>query len=237
MSKIETGTDTDRINEELIPVSRYIDFEASQIPQIQKIGSCDKYFPLNEKSFRGEQVIFIAPEYPTYDQRELDRIAGIIDETISVESARKNFYIPDHREKNLFLPWRRYDEKVLPRQSFPGYAATEKGKKVIFGIYRTTIRLVPDRELGELLLLIEDGGTQDVQRILMEADAANAGESNVSDYPKRALDAQYGFDQLSVCLPSRLVEFLNSANCYLPEETLPTIRKNAYFNAAIALGK
>lgn len=228
MLKIETGQ---CIQRERVPVNSTIIEKVNNLPQTHVVGMVHKR--LDEAPaghIRGAIYIFITPHTPTYDQTNLDKTGKLVDQKISLPPN-----VPDRRlESFRFLkyPWRAYDEVIKP---FPAYAATDKGEKTH---YRTNIIVVPDKEIGELLLLHEDLDLQSLADLIKQDDLRIFGK-DARDYNYLAKKALLGLERLSYSMPASLAEsvgpngFLMSH--LLLEELKANERRRAYLNAAIEM--
>lgn len=236
-------------DERFRPVSQRIEFEASSIPDVAKIGSCDFQLPKAESPYTGMRVIVLAPQGSTYiyDQSELDNLGSLVQNKVTAnltpvnpkelwpKKAKRKF-----DPRSLCLPQMTYDEELKPIQTvLPGYAATLKGRKS--EICRTMVILSPDRELGELVLLFWKRDLKEIEKLIVR-NATNHGQTqnlNESDFEGAATLVYYGMEQLSVGVPkdwkNLIKESMGKFN-KLPLESLANKRRSLYLTAALNIG-
>lgn len=241
MSQATLEDEKQRIPEELRPVSLKIYQRAGIIPQTQLVGAFEKCFDNEAKGpFKGTFYIIVCPDSPIYDEYELNRISSVVKDTVLDFAINREYAVIPHPASqtplSLYLPWIAIDEKVKPWQSLPGYAATKKGKPDnLKDKYRTLIKIMPDRELAELVLLRNKFNFDRLSQIIGGSDIKEYGEAT-SSYNTLAKRASLGLDQLSTAIPNSLVEAINlkdqSISGLLQEEQAE-FRKISYVKAAI----
>ncbi|MDO8658605.1 MAG: hypothetical protein Q7K55_07715 [Candidatus Levybacteria bacterium] len=231
------------IPEELRPVSLQIYQRAGSILQTQLIGAYEKCFDNEAKGpFKGTFYIIVCPDSPIYDEYELNRISSVVKDTVLDCAINRKYAVIPHPASqtslSLYLPWIAIDEKVKPWQTLPGFAATKKGEPDDpKNRYRTLIKIIPDRELAELVLLRNKFDFERLSQIIEGADIREYGEA-ASSYNTLAKRACLGLDQLSIAIPNSLVGVINPGDqsiAGLPQEEQAEFRKISYIKTAIAM--